>query len=347
MRATIWLWSGVFLVATGWTRPLPAADAPALAIVAGRKSIDFLIGDELVARYHFGAEIAKPYFWPLNGPGGVALTRDWPLKKGRPDQSTDHVHQKSAWFGHGDVIPEGMTLVQKAKDITGVDFWTEETNHGQIVCTEVGTPSVSRDHGQILTRNEWRTADGHKILDEARTIHLHSLGTPGRLLVVEIDLLASVVPITFGDTDEGSMGIRINDSLRAEIRNNKSKERKKGPGRIENSAGKVGESACWGYLADWCDFSGPLEGKVVGLAILSDPSNPHPACWQSRGYGLMAANPFGRDHSGYPAMKGRTDIVKLAKGDHLKLRYGILMHLGDAETGQVAEHFRRFATHPD
>jgi hypothetical protein len=41
-------------------------------------------------------------------------------------------------------------------------------------------------------------------------------------------------------------------------------------------------------------------------------------------------------------MKGRTDLVHLAKGEELKLRYGLLMHAGDAKEGKVAEFFERF-----
>src|SRR5262249_28474302 len=149
------------------------------------------------------------------------------------------------------------------------------------------------------TRNEWRTADGTKILDETRTIHLYDFGDT-RLLVFDIDLTASVVPITFGDTKEGSMGIRINDKIAEEITIKvkeggkvKRKTIKMG-GTLENADGKRGEKKCWGHFSKWCDYSGPLRGKTVGLAILDDPSNPYPACWHSRGYGLMAANPFGR-----------------------------------------------------
>jgi hypothetical protein len=96
-------------------------------------------------------------------------------------------------------------------------------------------------------------------------------------------------------------------------------------------------------VAAWCDYSGPIGEKTAGIAILADPSNPVPTCWHSRGYGLMAANPFGRAKSGFPAMKGKTDLVKLAKGEHLKLRYGILLHTGDATQGQVAEMYKKFA----
>jgi hypothetical protein len=99
---------------------------------------------------------------------------------------------------------------------------------------------------------------------------------------------------------------------------------------------------CWGYLSAWCDYSGSVNRDKVGLAIFDDPSNPSPACWHSRDYGLMAANPFGRRKAGFPAMKGRTDLVKLAKGEHLKLRYGLLLHPGDAKEGRVADYYQRF-----
>jgi len=170
---------GLLLVMTVWTRPLSAADAPGVSIVAGRARS---IPDrrELATRYYMGPDAAKPYFWPLNGPGGVRLTRAWPMEAAGPGESADHVHQKSAWFGHGDVIPEGMELKHKANGISGVDFWTEEAGHGQIVCTEVGKPAVTVDHGQILTHNEWRTAEGSKVLDETRIIHLHNLGMQAR-----------------------------------------------------------------------------------------------------------------------------------------------------------------------
>src|SRR5207244_1329753 len=77
----------------------------------------------------------------------------------------------------------------------------------------------------------------------------------------------------------------------------------------------------WGHVSDWCDYSGPVGDKTAGVAILAAPTNPIKSAWHSRGYGLMAANPFGREKSGFPAMKGNTDLVRIAKGEHLKLRY--------------------------
>jgi hypothetical protein len=41
-------------------------------------------------------------------------------------------------------------------------------------------------------------------------------------------------------------------------------------------------------------------------------------------------------------MAGRTDYIKLAKGEHLVLRYGIYAHDGDAKSGKVVDAFARF-----
>jgi hypothetical protein len=297
------------------------------------RALDLFIGDEIVARYH-AQGFAKPIFWPLNAPGGVPLTRNYPPPEG---QAKDHPHQKSAWFCHGDVIAEGVELKEKIKGVEGVDFWSEAKGHGKIVHVKFG-PSRPPDGWVFSVFNEWQTGDGTKIMDEYSRIWLYHLGK-ARLIVVNIDLHASVCPITFGDTKEGCFGIRINDVINAEVAK---KGKEAGKGKIQNADGKIGEKECWGQRSAWCDYSGPIDGKVVGLAIFDDPKNL-PACWHVRGYGLMAANPFGRDkHAKFPGVKGNNDLVKLKKGEHLHLRYGMLLHTGDAVSGEVAEHYKRF-----
>jgi hypothetical protein len=317
----------------------PADKARAVVIELGKEFIDFRRDKDLTARYHVAPAVAKPYFWPLHSPGGVAITRAWPMVKDAPGEKTDHVHQKSAWFCHGDVIPEGIELKQKVKGVEGVDFWAESPGHGRIVVTKVGTPEMSGNHAKVATHNEWQTADGVKILDEERDIHFYDLG-PAQLFVLDIDLHASVCPITFGDTKEGSLGVRVREALTEQG----------GKGVLKNAEGlstegkknNVEMKGCWGMVSAWCDYSGPVEDKTVGVTIFADPKNPSPSCWHSRAYGLMAANPFGRDKSGFPAMKGKKDLVKLAKGEHLMLRYGILVHDGDATSGKVPQLYEEF-----
>jgi hypothetical protein len=295
-----------------------------------RSHIHFDAGGKTAAIYRFGHDLAKPILWPLTAPNGKEITRAWPLRTDIKGESTDHKHQKSAWFTYGDVIPEGIEIKHKRKGVEGIDFWAEEKDCGRIIC--VRTLSISAgDIVGIHTENEWRTPEGVPILTENRMIRFGAYET-ARLIVVDINLHANVAPITFGDTKEGAFGVRVADSM----------TEKKGKGRITNAEGKTGMLQCWGRISDWCDYSGPVEGEIAGIAIFAAPTNPLPTCWHSRDYGLMAANPFGRAKSGFPAMKDRKDLVRLDKGEHLKLRYGIFVHMGDVKHGKVAEAYEQF-----
>lgn len=325
----------IFLVVAA---AISAADPATVTATKLDSAVEFRAGKELIARYEFGKELAKPYFWPLNAPGEIGVTRAWPMQKGLPNETTDHIHQKSAWFCHGDVIPEGIELKERSadKNVKGVDFWSETKGHGRIVCVEVTDPRFNKNVAAVATKNEWRTADGVKILDEARAIAVVDFGD-SRLITFDIDLHASACPITFGDTKEGSMGVRVSDDFRL--------TNTKGDGVVTSSdqttarAGSKDNLTMWGKRADWNDYSGNVDGKPVGIAIFDHPSNSARAAWHTRAYGLMAANPFGR--SSFPGLKG--DLVKLAKGEHLKCRYGLLLHKGDAKEAKVAEHYAEFA----
>jgi Family of unknown function (DUF6807) len=298
---------------------LIAATAPA---ADSDRRVDFRIGSDLVTTYHVQPDAPKPYLWPLNAPGGLALTRAWPIEKVVAGTS-DHPHHVSGWFCHGDV--------------DGVDFWSIGGGHGAIVCTDPGQPKNNR----VRTRNEWRLTSGKRVLDEVRTIAVSELAG-GRLIVMTTDLVPAAGPVVFGDTKEGAFAVRVSDQLR--VGDKKAHNPKS---RITNADGKEGERACWGYQSDWCDYSGDVDGKPVGVAIFDDPANKPRACWHVRDYGLLAANPFGRAKSGFPAMRGREDLVRLGTGQHLKLRYAIFLHSGDAGTGRVKEAFARFVMAED
>ena len=154
------------------------------------------------------------------------------------------------------------------------------------------------------------------------------------LIEIVADLHASEYPLDFGDTKEGSMGIRIKDAVRV--------DRKKG-GTLTNAEGKHDQKGCWGRVSDWCDYSGPIGDKTAGLTVFADPKNAIDSAWHARDYGLLAANPFGREkHAQFPDRKGKTETVKLKKGEHLKLRYGLYLHAGDVKEGKVKEAFEAF-----
>jgi hypothetical protein len=307
---------------------LPAREESArVSAKVNKTSIDFMVDGKLVTTYRYGEEQYKPYFYPMYALPGVEITESGPK---------DHVHHRSAWFCHGDVVPEGLELKDKIKNVKGVDFWSENKLAGRIVCVKVEEPKPAKGGISFVTKNEWRTRDGTKVLEETRTITFRNLGPNRNLIEIVADLYASDYPIEFADTKEGSMGIRIRDEVRV--------DRKKG-GKMTNAEGKEGEKGCWGRVSDWCDYSGPVgDDKTAGLAVFADPKNEIDTAWHARDYGLLAGNPFGRDkHAKFPDRKGKSETVKLKKGAHLKLRYGLFLHAGDVKEGKVKEAFEAFA----
>ncbi len=325
----------------------PSAASAQVSATQTPDGVEFRVGDEVVAKYHTAPTVAKPFLWPVAAPGGTPVTRAWPMVTTSADATTDHVHQKSAWFCHGDVIPEGLALKTPAanKADKGVDFWSESKDkdgkkrHGTIRCTKIETPEVKAGGPVVVvTWNEWLTPDGEKILDEKRTITFRV--TPeGRLFTFTCELSANDYPIVFGDTKEGSFGVRVHDDLRTVA---------KGGGAVTPSngapapAGTKDNLPLWGQVADWNDYSGTVDGKAVGLAVFAHPNNPTKSAWHTRAYGLMAANPFGRAHSGFPSQKGKTDLVRIEKGKSLTYAFGLYAHGGDATAGKVAEAYEAF-----
>jgi hypothetical protein len=308
--------------------------APTKTHVEGHR-IDFRIGDSLAASYHIASSQVKPYLWPIVTPKGVRVTRDWPMTPKPVGGTDDHVHQRSAWFTFGDVIPEGIAVPNRKPGIEGVNFWEETPVQGRIACVSMCPPVGDC----IATCNEWRMTDGTVILTESRTISFHDLGV-GRLIDVQIVLCATNVAIVFGDTKEGAFGIRVHDQLRTDMGKGKAVPP---ANKMTDSKGREGEKEIWGRLADWCDMSGEIDGQLAGVAVFDHPSNSHRACWHARAYGLLAANPFGRERSKFPDMAGRQDRVRIEKGEQLRLRYGIYVHDGDVKSGRVAQAYAEFA----
>lgn len=318
-----------------------AAPADEPVIEAGKGYLEFRHGETLFTRYNVAETVAKPYFYPVHALDGVRVTRAWPMEKDPEVKKTDHPHQKSIWFCHGDVVPEGLDYKKHSRGVAGIDFWAEGKGHGKIVCVKVEEPVKTKNHASVRTKNEWRTAEGQKVLEETRTIHYFHAAPGANLLVLDIDLHASDYPITFADTKEGSLGVRVREPIRGDQK-----------GILTNAEGKTGEGrrpnkdkkGCWGLLSAWCDYSGPVDDKQnAGIAVFADPKNPVDTCWHVGNYGLMAANPFGREkHAGFPDRAGNNTPVKLAKGEHLKLRYGVYVHQGDVKSGKVAEAYAKF-----
>jgi hypothetical protein len=273
-------------------------------------------GGQPFATYLFKSGV-KPILWPVIGPTGKEMTRAWPMREGNPDEKTDHVHQRSFWFTHGEV--------------NGIDFWSEtaKERQGSIVHKEL-VKAEGGSLGTIVTQNEWLGPDGGKILADERTLRF---GADRETRWIDFDslLTATADEVRFGDTKEGSFGLRIAESMRT--------DRKLG-GKIITSEGLEDEKA-WGKPAAWVDYHGPVQGEHLGIAILNHPrSFRYPTGWHVRTYGLFAANPFAAgDFGGQKLETSHT----MKQGETLTLRYRVIFHKGDETVGKIAEAFAKYA----
>ena len=113
-------------------------------------------------------------------------------------------------------------------------------------------------------------------------------------------------------------------------------------GRMVNAEGAETEKNVWGKRSPWVDYSGPVNGETVGVAIFDNPANPRfPTYWHSRAYGLFAANPFGvRD---FTADKTRDGSLTVTPGQPLDFRYRVVIHPGDARAARIADLYREWA----
>lgn len=263
------------------------------------------------------------YFYPLMGPGGVAMTRDFPMKKTESEEQ-DHKHHRSLWFAHGDV--------------NGVDFWSEEERAGSIRHVKFLEIQSGKFAGWIRSSNHWVNTEGGVVCTDQQVFRVYARPGNERVFDFEITLFAGKRDLLLGDTKEGTMAVRLNEALR--LKPNKFNQDKP-VGTILQSTGEK-DDATWGKQADWCDYHGLINGKRIGIAIFDHPHNPrHPTHWHVRDYGLFAANPFGL-HEFEKKPKGTGNLVVPA-GRSISFRYRFYIHEGDSAAAKVADRYLEYA----
>ncbi len=317
-RVTAALAAGLFLT-------LHAAASDGIGIQQHPNRISVSVDGELFTELVF-AGAPKPYLYPLFAPGGIAVTRHFPMRTNATDEAQDHPHHRSLWFTHGEV--------------NGVDFWAEGPTKGRVLQQEILETKSGRQQGVIRTANLWMTHDGKPILtDETRITFRKHPG--GRMLDYAITLHASQgTDLTFGDTKEGTMALRLAESMR--LQPNKYYAGKT-PGTILQDTG-VKDGNTWGKRAAWTAYTGPVQNSPLTVTVFDHPSNPrYPTWWHVRDYGLFAANPFGvHDFEKKPAGTGNL-VVKA--GVRITFQYRILIQTGAADPAALATVAADFAKH--
>ncbi len=270
-----------------------AAEPPAVSFEQGGDKLQITIGQRPFATYVWEDEqIHRPYFCHLHSPHGVQVTRNHPPIEGQ--DSTDHASfHPGLWLSFG--------------DIDGADFWRNQARTEFIEFVQ--PPRGSAGRGEFVVKNHYLANDQKLICEEIcrYTIVVH----PAGYYLLVRSRFTSDREFVFGDQEEMGLGVRVNTPMTVQ----------KG-GQILNSDGLKNEKEAWGKTSAWCDYSGVVDGVPAGVTLMPSPNNFRPCWFHARDYGLLAANPFGRN----AFTQQEKSRVTVAPGTAFQLEFGVFIH---------------------
>ena len=271
---------------------------PAFTVHQESNRLDIAASGRRLATFVFKNErTLRPYFANLHTPGGVQVTRNHPPVEGQ--DATDHATMHpGVWLGFG--------------DLNGHDFWRNQARVDHVRFLEL--PRAEAGRLTFATECQLRARDGGFVGSLTNRFALVAW-TNAWLLAWDATFHSEDGDLRFGDQEEMGFGARVATAI----------TEKKG-GVITSSSGSTTAKRTWGQPASWCDYSGDVGGSRVGITLMTDPANFRPGWWHNRDYGLMVANPFGRE-----AMKqGAGSVVTVKRGETFRLRFGAVIHEGGA-----------------
>jgi len=269
-----------------------------------------------IAVYRHDESLTKPVLHPVYSPSGEVVNRTYPLGEVE-GESKDHPHQVGVFFTYDDV--------------NGVGFWNNTTAPPRI--KHLGFTKVRRGYGKgtLGAILHWIDKDGAVLLVEERTMEFR-VHKDAYLIDFNIELRAVRESVTFGDTKEGMLAIRVADWLRE----------KGGTGKYLNAQGQRNAAKVWGKRSAWMQLEGQKENTTVGVAILNHPESVnYPTFWFARGYGLFAANPLGQ-HAFERALKvdnAQPLHLKLAPNEKALFKFRMIIYEGQKDQEAMEAEF--------
>ena len=279
---------------------------------AGRPAAVFTFDDPLVGR---------PAIRDLHTPGGAMVTRPCPIRPGI--DADDHA-----------TLHPGVMLC--FSDLSGADPWRHKTAVRFVGF--VGEPATTAGAVRFTFAAEYlaEPADfptAMVVCHEESTVTIADRNVAGmavRVVTWDARLTAAEKPVTFADVEEMGFGIRLVKELSP-----------KWGGRYLAAHGGRDEKGIFGTQADWCDASGEVAGKRVGVTLVDRGDDARRAFLHARDYGWLLANAFGRRSY----TKGESGAVTSPPGGTLDLQYALVLH-GDVPDDALADLVAKVLTAP-
>src|SRR6267378_3813342 len=141
----------------GATRPQGDTAGSGVKISDADGKLRIEVNGELFTEYHYtGAP--HVYFYPVIGPGGARMTRDYPMVPNSEGEEHDHPHHRSLWYSHGAV--------------NGIDFWSEGSKAGKIVHDKFLETRSGKQEGLVRSTCKWVAPDGTVTCTDERTFRV-------------------------------------------------------------------------------------------------------------------------------------------------------------------------------
>lgn len=261
------------------------------------KQVDVICDGKVIAEYCFADEkVTHPYWKRICALSGTQFTRNHPPVENVDAQ--DHIGMHTgAWLAFGDV--------------NGNDFWRLKAKVTQTDFEML--PREEKGVAAFQVKNEWRTEDGAFVLLEEKTRFRFTVLGQGYLVEWDTELTSVSGDVVFGEQEEMGLGLRMAAPIAVD---------KNLGGRLLDSEDRRNGKEIWGNQAEWCDYSGTVDGRWGGITVLVDANKGRACRCHARDYGFLALNPF----STKVFTGGEASPFLLSKGKVVRLRFGLYVH---------------------
>ncbi len=248
-----------------------------------------------VAHFVFAdTNILRPYFAHVHTPDGIQVTRNHPPLAGVDPVDHPTMHP-GIWLAFG--------------NLSSQDFWRNKATirHDKFTLQ----PTTGKDQLNFATESTLIATNGD-VIAKLNSVFALSTHNDGYLLSWKAAFTPTSDNFTFGDQEEMGFGARVATPLS-----------EKNGGTVRNSDDLNGAKNAWGKIAAWCDYSGVLSNRLVGITVMPDSKNIRASWFHSRDYGLIVANPFGQKAF---TKTGDPSSIPVKKGDAFTLQFAAFIH---------------------
>ena len=267
-------------------------------------------------------DIGKPIFWPIYSAKGTIVNRGWPLLTNIPNEQNDHPHHTGLFITHG---------VVTAGDVKNLNFWAGRDRGERIRPIEIKDYKSSEEYGLLETVSLWESPETGPILEQTQK-NVFRYDEDSRIIDFDITLKALNIPVTFEDTKEGAIGLRVHRDMTEQF----------GSGEYVNADGFETEANVWGKRSKWVALRSKIGDEPIIIAFMFRPdSHNSPPFWHARGYGCFAVNPFS-GRAAYSLGKEPPLITSMYPGDSIELKYRVLIYSGELTKEQIELQYNKY-----